>query len=166
MTKQPPVTRAADWPSWVIDAQRPATSRLSNSAGGAATRQHHRRTPGDSRADRRTSGQSWQRDCPLRPSANGRKWPAAADANVSRSAGQRERQVLGNVIAGRNTGSRPFSDIRCSELVAKEQSIVSTLHCPTSRLVGLRYRSYSVLVYGHARVLLHARARQATLHEQ
>ena len=29
MTKQPPVTRAADWPSWVIDAQRPATIRLS-----------------------------------------------------------------------------------------------------------------------------------------
>jgi hypothetical protein len=29
MTKQAPVTRAADCPSCVIDAQRPATSRLS-----------------------------------------------------------------------------------------------------------------------------------------
>ena len=32
-TKQAPETRAADWPSWVIEAQRPATSRLSTPAG-------------------------------------------------------------------------------------------------------------------------------------
>ena len=36
MTKQPPQTRAADWPPCVIEAQRPATSRLSH-----ALRQQH-----------------------------------------------------------------------------------------------------------------------------
>src|SRR6195952_3658460 len=33
IAKQPPDTRAADWPSWVIEAQRPATSRLSIPSG-------------------------------------------------------------------------------------------------------------------------------------
>src|ERR1700719_3488253 len=33
MTKQAPETRAADWPSWVIEAQRPATSKLSMPSG-------------------------------------------------------------------------------------------------------------------------------------
>src|ERR1700723_2768688 len=33
IAKQAPETRAADWPSWVIEAQRPATSRLSTPSG-------------------------------------------------------------------------------------------------------------------------------------
>src|SRR5438132_99745 len=33
IAKQAPETRAADWPSWVIEAQRPATSRLSMPSG-------------------------------------------------------------------------------------------------------------------------------------
>ena len=34
IAKQAPETRAADWPSWVIEAQRPATSRLSTALRG------------------------------------------------------------------------------------------------------------------------------------
>src|SRR4051812_50137438 len=33
IAKQAPETRAADWPSWVIEAQRPAISRLSMPSG-------------------------------------------------------------------------------------------------------------------------------------
>src|SRR3954454_7220896 len=33
IAKQAPETRAADWPSWVIEAQRPAISRLSTPSG-------------------------------------------------------------------------------------------------------------------------------------
>src|SRR3979490_42583 len=33
IAKQAPETRAADWPSWVIEAQRPATNRLSMPSG-------------------------------------------------------------------------------------------------------------------------------------
>ena len=35
MAKHGPVTRAADWPMWVIEAQRPATSRLSTPSGSS-----------------------------------------------------------------------------------------------------------------------------------
>ena len=33
IAKQAPETRAADWPSWVIEAQRPAISKLSIPSG-------------------------------------------------------------------------------------------------------------------------------------
>src|SRR5476649_2139451 len=33
IAKQAPETRAADWPSWVIEAQRPAINRLSIPSG-------------------------------------------------------------------------------------------------------------------------------------
>ena len=35
MTKQPPLARAADWPSCVMEAQRPATSRLVTLVGNS-----------------------------------------------------------------------------------------------------------------------------------